>query len=96
MCNLSHAKATFEKVSRQLPQGASEVLLPTAERAVNALENMQDGFFIRRQLGTVDLELHLGSSGLKLMTLEEGVARYLKVLRDATHGHGSNWRPPQR
>jgi plasmid stability protein len=90
MCNLSHAKATFDRVSRQLPQGAAEVLLPAAKRAVNALEDMQDGFFIRRQLGTVELEFHLGPAGLKVMSLEEGVARYLKVLRDATHGHGSN------
>lgn len=51
---------------------------------------MQDGFFIRKQLGTSSLELQLGGSRVERISPEDGVARYLKVLRDATHGHGSN------
>lgn len=90
MCKLSHAQATLDRLSHRLPRGAAEVLLPAAQRAVSALEKMQDGFFIRRQLGNTDLQLRLAAAEVKHMSLEEGVARYLKVLRDATHGHGSN------
>jgi hypothetical protein len=90
MCQLSHAQATLDRLHEELPKGAAEVLLPSAKRGVDALKEMQEGFFIRRQMGSADLELQLRGSGGKQMSPEDGVARYLKVLRDATHGHGSN------
>jgi hypothetical protein len=37
---------------------------------------------------TVDLQLR--GSSVRSLSVEEAVARYLKLLRDATHGHGSD------
>lgn len=90
MCTLGHAEAVLDRLNKAMPASAAEILLPAARRATNALKQMQHGFFIRRHLGTDDLELHLDLNTPKHMTMENGVARYLKILRDATHGHGSN------
>jgi hypothetical protein len=90
MCKLSHATKVLAELESSLPSPAAEVLLPAARRAVEALGTMQDGFFIRRQLGTREVELQLKGSSVRFLSLEEATARYLKVLRDATHGHGSD------
>jgi hypothetical protein len=90
MCTLKHATKTLAELEELLPRGASEVLLPAARRAVAALQALQDGFFIRRQLRTSAVELHLSAGQVQSLSAEEASARYLKVLRDATHGHGSN------
>lgn len=90
MCTLSHATKTLAAVERSMPAEAAEILLPAGRRAVEALRALQDGFFIRRQLGTATVELQLGAGQVRSLSVEDAAARYLKVLRDATHGHGSN------
>jgi hypothetical protein len=90
MCSATYAQATLDRIQAGMPPECAEVLLPAAERGAAALKQMQDGFFIRRQLGTLNVELQLSAGDVKEMSPEEGVARYLKVLRDATHGHRSN------
>jgi hypothetical protein len=90
MCKHSHAVKVLAGLERSLPEPAAELLLPTARRAVMALHAMQSGFFIRRQLGTPTVDLQLGGSSVRSLSLEEATARYLKVLRDATHGHGAD------
>lgn len=59
-----------------------------ARQAVDALRRMQDGFFIRKQLGTHQVELRLPGGTRMAVHPERATALYLKVLRDATHGHG--------
>lgn len=90
MFSLTHAEQVLVSLERSLPRDAAHVLLPGARRAVDALRATQDGFFLRRQAGTTELQLELGPGRTKVLPIEEGAARYLKVLRDATHGHGSN------
>lgn len=87
MCKLSHAEAVLARLEESLGE-AAELLLPVARRGVGALRSMQRGFFISRQLGTADVELQLAAGKTKTISAEEATARYLKVLRDATHGHG--------
>lgn len=89
MCKHSHAEKVLERLEASVPRQAGEVLLPAARRAVSALRAMQDGFFIRRQLGTEKVELQLSRSESQSLSAEDAAARYLKVLRDATHGHGA-------
>ena len=88
MCRFSHAESVLARLETTLPGAAAEILLPAARRGVVSLQRMQDGFFIRRQLGTDDVELQLPGGETRSLALEEATARYLKVLRDATHGHG--------
>ncbi|MCC6496997.1 MAG: hypothetical protein IT193_12165 [Propionibacteriaceae bacterium] len=90
MCRLSHASKVLAALEAEMPADAAEVLLPAARRAVDALRAMQDGFFIRRQLATTKVELQLDGGRVQELTVDEAAAKYLKVLRDATHGHGSD------
>jgi hypothetical protein len=80
------ASCRATQLETTLPRAAAEILLPAARRGVVSLQRMQDGFFIRRQLGTDDVQLPEGET--RSLALEDATARYLKVLRDATHGHG--------
>lgn len=86
LCTLSHAQKTLARIEDALDDVSADVILPVARRAVLALEEMQGGFFIAKQLGLSDLPLFDGRE----TSFEDGIARYLKLLRDATHGHGSN------
>ncbi len=90
MFTLSHATKVLERLERVIPDQAAEILLPTARRAVSALAAMQQGFFIRRQLGTATVDLQLGTGNTRRLSVEAATAMYLKILRDATHGHGSD------
>jgi hypothetical protein len=69
---------------------AQEVLLPAAERAVRALEHLQDGFYLRRQTGATSIDFNLADGSSESYTPERAAAEYVRVLRNATHGHGSN------
>ena len=90
MCTLTHAKKVLAGLEVSLPAPAAEVLLPAARRGVSALEQMQAGFFIRSQLGIDKVDLRLEGDETRSLSPEAAAARYLKVLRDATHGHGSH------
>jgi hypothetical protein len=90
LCLLSYAKKTLDEIRASMPSEAAEILLPTAERAVSALERVQDGFFIQRQLGYPNVRLIEDSGNAVDVAPEDAAAQYVKVLRDATHGHGAN------
>ncbi|KJK35828.1 hypothetical protein UK23_42570 [Lentzea aerocolonigenes] len=89
-CTLSFAQRTLQNLESTIPPDAAELLLPAAHRAVAALVHTQDGFYLQRQLRTADVELPNGSGGVKRVAPEKAAADYLKLLRNATHGHGSN------
>lgn len=88
MFTLSHAQKVLAALEDSLPGQAGEVLLPMARRAVKALQDVQGGFFISREQETAVVELRLTGGDTKSMSLEAAAASYLKLLRDATHGHG--------
>jgi hypothetical protein len=88
MFTLSHAQKVLADLEATVPDGAADILLPMARQAVGSLRRMQDGFFIRRHLKTVDVELRLPDGKIKTLSAEDATAQYLKVLRNATHGHG--------
>lgn len=90
MFTLSHASKVLADLEASIPSAAAEILLPAARRAVSALQEMQRGLFIRQQLGTATVNLQLGGGTIRQLSPEAATALYLKVLRDATHGHGSN------
>lgn len=90
MCTLTHANKVLESLEASLHAPAAEVLLPAARRGVSALRQMQAGFFIRSQLATDKVDLRLEGDETRSLSPEAAAARYLKVLRDATHGHGSD------
>lgn len=90
MCTLSFAQRTLDGLRRSLSVDVAQLLLPAAERAVEALADVQKGFFLARQLGRDDVELVDTNGVAESLSLEDAAAEYLRVLRNATHGHGSN------
>lgn len=88
MVTLSHAERVLADLEESIPAGAGDILLPMARQGVSSLRRMQDGFFIRRHLKTQAVELRLPGGQVKVLSAEDATAQYLKVLRNATHGHG--------
>ncbi len=88
-CTLSTAEKTLNALRESLPADAAECLLPGAERAVDALRELQAGFFMANRSRAESVELTIDGER-KQLTLEDAASKYLKALRDATHGHGSD------
>lgn len=80
-----HAAAVLARLKSTIPVNAQEVLLPAAMRAVEALRDVQDGFFMRNLDDTVTI----GNREVRLAT---AAAEYLAMLRDATHGFSTTRR----
>lgn len=91
MFSASHAESVLAELEDSLGGPEGEILLPMARRAVGSLRGMQAGFFLRRQLGSEEVELLLGDR-TKRLSVEQAAAQYMKLLRDATHGHGGQGR----
>lgn len=87
MCRLSEARRVLASLQRQIDPEIAQVMLPAAERAVRALAAVQDGFFM-------DQHSPISYTALDGTTVtldrEDAAAHYIKLLRNATHGHGSN------
>ena len=83
--DLAFAERTLERLKELIPEAAHPVLMPRAERAVEALREVQDGFFIGVSTDR-SIELEQGSG--RRVSLAKAAAQYLKMLRNATHGHG--------
>lgn len=90
MCTLSFARRTLDQLRRSLSQDVAQLLLPAAERAVDALASVQEGFFLAQQLGSDAVEFVNTNGVAEHLSFEEAAAEYIRVLRNATHGHGSN------
>ena len=90
MCRLSFAERIAERVRKDLPGDAAAVLMPNVLRALAALRRVQDGFYLPDQLDTENVAFTDESGTPTSLTREEATAEYLRVLRNATHGHGSN------
>jgi hypothetical protein len=90
LCSLPFARARLAAVTAKLASEAGTILLPAAERAVWALQQVQDGFYLRKQLGTETINLPTARSTTRFLNPDLAAAEYIKVLRNATHGHGSN------
>ncbi|MGL5825084.1 MAG: hypothetical protein ACRCYU_09755 [Nocardioides sp.] len=88
-CSAEYATKTLDRLRTIVPESARDLLLWGPEQAVGALARVQDGFFLRSETGD-QIVIRAEGEQEKWMTLDQAAAQYLKVLRDATHGHGSN------
>jgi hypothetical protein len=80
----------LQEVETAMSPAAATILLPSARRAITALRDLQDGFYLLRQMGTDTITVPGTKSKPRSYDREEAAAEYVKVLRNATHGHGSN------
>jgi hypothetical protein len=51
LCTLSYAKKKVGALRSRMPESVAALLLPTVDRAVNALAEVQNGLFIQKQRG---------------------------------------------
>jgi hypothetical protein len=83
LCHPTQAARTLSRLRGTIPTAAQPVLLPAADRAVNAVAAVGSGFFLTDREDRIE-----GGDGNNPMTREDATAHLLKLLRNATHGHG--------
>ncbi|QNI08717.1 hypothetical protein GAN17_22520 [Mycobacterium kubicae] len=88
LCTLKFAQRTAEEVRKLMPPGAAAILMPAADRALQALEQTQEGFFIQRQRGDEEVRFRLPDGSWEQRPAERATAMLLKVYRNSTHGFG--------
>jgi hypothetical protein len=88
LCTLSHAKEKAAAVRKAMPESVAALLMPAVDRAVNALAEVQDGFFIQRQRGDEKVRLRQPDGAWEEFPPERAAARLLQIHRNATHGYG--------
>lgn len=79
------AERALDSVVQSIPDKAASVLLPAAERAVEALNQVASGFYI----GTGIVE-YVGKKGKVRLTPKEAVGPLLRARRNAVHGFGGS------
>lgn len=90
MADPRYAAKVLKAVEEEIPPLAAEILLPAAARSVEALDELRSGFFVHRLLGSDELRLHYADGTNRSLDSHQATAYFVKALRDATHGHGSN------
>lgn len=90
LCSLPFAQDALAEIRKTMSHEAATLLLPAAERSVEALAAVQDGFFLRRQLESEKVEFLNSEGQPEALGPSDAVAEYIRVLRNATHGHGTN------
>jgi hypothetical protein len=85
LCNPGTVREQLNELEAQLPPQVGELLLPRCRRAVRALEQLQDGFYVHERLGEAGLRIRSQSGQVQTVSLSVAVARYLRIVRNATH-----------
>ena len=85
-CKLSRARRAFATVGSVLPADSKALLLPTAQRALDALQSIQSGFFLSPVVGPGGVRASDRNGNAVVQPYEDAVASYLRVLRNAKHG----------
>jgi hypothetical protein len=95
LCTYDTAKATADRVRTRIPEDVAKVLMPLADRAVESLRRVQDGFFIRKQRGDDNVLVYIpDDENPHHREPHRAAAILMKVFRNATHGYGG-LKPPQ-
>lgn len=88
LCTLSFAEKKAAAVRQAMPNSVAAILMPAVDRAVKALAEVQDGFFIQRQRGDAMVRLRQPDGIWRELAPERAAARLMHIHRNATHGYG--------
>jgi hypothetical protein len=89
MCTLSKARDFVLEIEAEMPAEAAHILLPRARSAVQALEDLQNGFFgVSCISDDGRITLPDNKHGSREYSKEDAIAIWLRVLRNAGHGFG--------
>ncbi|MEX8057043.1 hypothetical protein [Microbacterium sp. 16-032] len=85
--DLSKVEVMMAKVKEVMPGGVQALLLPRAERAVEALRAVADGFFVKsRRPDPEHVILRADNGELRPVPTAAAVKLWLRVLRNSHHG----------
>ena len=85
--DLNKAQKALDRLDNDLlPPDVAAVLLPSARRAVQALRDCQQGFLSNSRVNGGQVTVPNKNGQQRVMTPEQAVAQYLRVLRNANHG----------
>jgi hypothetical protein len=84
----TRARAALETVRASIKDPAAKLLLPHAERAVAALAEIQDGFFIRKRRGISYVGVVTSGGTVEHWDIDHATKEFLVARRNATHGFG--------
>jgi hypothetical protein len=85
LCNAATVREQLNELEVLLPAQVGELILPRCRRAVRALELLQDGFYVHERLSQDGLRIRNQSGQLQTVSLPVAAARYMRVVRNATH-----------
>ena len=94
LCRYGEAKEAADRVRAKMPEAVAAILMPLADRAVDSLRRVQDGFFFREQRGDNNVVITIpGDPNRHHREPELAAALILKIYRNATHGFGGGRLP---
>lgn len=83
---LSHVTTVLEALRQAVPSDAQALLMPNAETAVEALREVQDGFYLRSRVGASAVSVPHADGTTRQVSLEQAAQLWLRLLRNANHG----------
>jgi hypothetical protein len=90
MCELSTADTALEQVNAALGSNAARAILPRAQAGRDALERVQDGFFLPSRVSDAGVRMPNRDGTERDVTRASAAAMYLRVLRNSGHSFGSS------
>lgn len=78
------ARKALDEVVAVLPPGAAAVVLPRCERAVRALDDVRQGFFVKERIKDGTLSFGTGQT----IGIDKAIAQWLRLARNSHHGFG--------
>ncbi len=90
LCSRRRAQEILDELEQRVPVDAGAILLPAARRAVDALTGAQQGLYLLDRTGESTIRVQAGNGLPRMLDRNAAIGEYLKVRRDATHGHGAH------
>jgi hypothetical protein len=89
-CSHRYAAERLSVLRSKIPANAAQILLPRAEDGVRALKEVRQGFFMKKNGNSARVTVAEADGSQRVLDADTAVAAYIKVLRNATHGHGAH------
>jgi hypothetical protein len=86
VASLAAARKTLKMLQSEMPVDIHPVYLPRAERAVEALEEMEQGFFLANAAGEDGVRLPSPQGKEELVPRSQAVTEWLQLYRNSLHG----------
>lgn len=96
VAGLAESRKALAALKSAMPREIQSVFLPRAERAVNALEKLEDGFFLANRAGEKEVRLPRQSGEDEFVSRSKAVAEWLLLYRNSLHGFDKPTTPRQR